>query len=261
MSEPFGVEYAQIYDAIYHDKDYAGECELLERVFRSHAQLPIRRILDLGCGTGRHAELLAGRGYQVIGVDRSPHMVAQALARSEKRCAANAPEYHIADMRSFRLNDRFDAVLMMFAVMSYQLEDDDVLSALRTARTQLRDGGLLLFDCWFGPAVLHQRPEGRTKTTATGDGRVIRTSTSALDEARHRVVVRFHVENSASNGGFQTDETHPMRYFFPSELERFLGAAGFSVVRLGAMPDFDRCPDETTWNVLAVGVADRPPPR
>ena len=257
MSDPFGVQYAQVYDTIYHDKDYAAECDLVERVCARHATSRVRRILDLGCGTGRHAELLADRGYEVVGVDRSPHMVEQARARSEKWCSANSPEYHVADVRSFRLDRKFDAVLMMFAVMSYQLEDEDVLSALRTARVHLGDDGLLLFDCWYGPAVLHQRPTRRTKTAISGNGPLVRTSTSELDEGRRRIVVRFHVEASAPDGDHHTDETHPMRYFFPSELEDFLQATGFSMVRLGGMPDFDQRADETTWNVLTVAKADR----
>lgn len=56
----------------------------------------------------------------------------------------------------------------------------------------------------------------------------------------------------------QTEETHPMRYFFATEIEDFLHAGGFSLVRIGAMPDFDRNADETTWNVLVVAMSDRP---
>jgi predicted TPR repeat methyltransferase len=85
MSETFGIGYAEVYDAIYHDKDYATECDLVERVLSANAAAPMRRILDLGCGTGRHADLLAERGYEVVGVDRSPHMIEQARARAEKR--------------------------------------------------------------------------------------------------------------------------------------------------------------------------------
>jgi SAM-dependent methyltransferase len=258
MSETFGVGYAEVYDAIYHDKDYAAECDLVERVLSANTAAPVRRILDLGCGTGRHAELLADRGYEVVGVDRSPHMIEQARARAEKRRSPDSPDYHVADLRSFRMDRRFDAALMMFAVLSYQLDDEDVAAALRTARIHLRDGGLLLFDCWYGPAVLHQRPANRTKSAPAAGGRLIRTSASELDERRRRITVHFHVDRSAAGKEQQTEETHPMRYFFASEIEEFLHAEGFSLVRIGAVPDFDRNADETTWNVLVVALADRP---
>ena len=53
----------------------------------------------------------------------------------------------------------------------------------------------------------------------------------------------------------QTEETHRMRYFFPLELDLFLESSGFIPVRLGAFPEFDRDPDTTTWNALAVARA------
>jgi predicted TPR repeat methyltransferase len=80
----FGRAYAEIYDWLYSDKDYAGECDLLEELFRRCSGREIQSILDLGCGTGGHAFPLADRGYQVLGVDRSADMIAQA-SRSERR--------------------------------------------------------------------------------------------------------------------------------------------------------------------------------
>jgi len=74
----FGQAYADQYDLLYHDKDYEAECDLLEEVFRRYGQEPIKSILDLGCGTGNHAILLARRGYRVTGVDLSADMLAHA---------------------------------------------------------------------------------------------------------------------------------------------------------------------------------------
>ena len=257
MIEPFGATYAEAYDAIYQDKDYTAECDLVERLF-AHAAAPVRDVLDLGCGTGRHAELLVDRGYEVVGVDRSPHMIAQANRRAAQRRSSRSPVYHVGDVRTFRTDRRFDAALMMFAVLGYQLEDDDVHAALRTARVLLRDGGLLLFDCWYGPAVLHQQPTDRTKTVEGSDGRWVRTSTSQLDVQRRRITVRFHVQRTTGAEERRTEETHCLRFFFGSDIESFLHATGFSLVRIGAMPDFDTDPDETTWNVLVLARADQP---
>jgi hypothetical protein len=53
----------------------------------------------------------------------------------------------------------------------------------------------------------------------------------------------------------EAEEKHLMRFFFPLELNLFLECSGFVPVRLGAFPDFDRNPDETTWNVLCVARA------
>ena len=76
----FGRDYAAAYDDLYQDKDYVAECDLIERVFETYGQGPTRRVLDLGCGTGGHAVILAKRGYDVVGVDRSPEMLERARA-------------------------------------------------------------------------------------------------------------------------------------------------------------------------------------
>ncbi len=78
----FGKEYSTAYDSLYHDKDYEKECEFIEDVL-SKSSIKVRRILDLGCGTGGHALLLAKKGYAVVGVDRSAEMLEFARQRAK----------------------------------------------------------------------------------------------------------------------------------------------------------------------------------
>jgi SAM-dependent methyltransferase len=255
MTEVFNRDYADAYDLLYDEKDYEGECRLAELLFKRYGGHPIRNILDLGCGTGGHAHLLGRRGYRVVGVDRSEAM----LAHAEKKAGPpgdGRTQFRQGDLRSLELEERFDAVVMMFAVLGYQAGNEDVLSALKTARRHLRTGGLLLFDVWYGPAVLQERPGERVKVTATGAGQVRRAAKGELDTLRHLCHVYYQVwrlEAGLSRG--PTEERHTMRYFFPLELELFLQCAGFNMLRLGAFPDFDRDPDETTWNVMCAAKA------
>lgn len=169
-----------------------------------------------------------------------------------RRHVRTHPTFHVADMREFCTDRRFDAVLMMFAVLDYQLEDQDILSALESARRHLRQGGLLIFDCWYGPAVDHQRPEPRSKVVATNRGRVVRSSSTVMDREQNRCTVSFHVDEETDRATRATDESHCIRYFYRPELESFLDDAGFEFLRLNALPDFDRPADETSWNALAV---------
>jgi hypothetical protein len=151
---------------------------------------------------------------------------------------------------------RFDAALMMFAVLGYQLANEDVIAALRAARRHLDPGGLFLFDVWYGPAVLFQRPSERVKIIPTSTGKILRVSSSTLATNHHACVVRYHVWTFAADRLLsETEEEHTVRYFFPLELKLFLEATGFTPVRLGAFPEFDRDPNEHTWNVLCVARA------
>ncbi|MBI5623161.1 MAG: class I SAM-dependent methyltransferase [Elusimicrobia bacterium] len=256
MDEVFGDAYAAAYDTFYREKDYASECDVLERVFRTYGQAPVRSVLDLGCGTGSHSIPLARRGLEVSGVDLSEGMLAQARKKASGLPAGRTAAFHRGDLRSFDLGRRFDAALMMFNVLGYQLEDEDVLSALKSARRHLEPGGLLVFDVWHGPAVVGTKPSQRSKTFPAPGGRLERTASGRLDEERRVCTVdilvrRWEGERLAS----ETRESHPMRYFFPEDLERFLGAAGFTRLRTGAFPGIDQEPDAATWNVLVVGRA------
>jgi SAM-dependent methyltransferase len=251
-SEPFGATYAAAYDRLYHDKDYIAECDLIERVLGTYRHSPVRSILDLGCGTGNHAIPLARRGYEVGGVDRSESMVAEAIRKAAAEMVV--VPFSQGDVRTVRLHRLFDAVVMMFAVLGYQVSDEDVLGALKTARRHLRDGGLFLVEVWHGPAVLHQPPQGRVKTVSTPQGELRRESMIEVDRERHLAAVHFRL--STPQGTVVTsEELHRLRYFFPEELHEFLQKTGFECLRVGAFPDFDRDPDESSWNVLAVGRA------
>jgi SAM-dependent methyltransferase len=259
VSEIFAGEYAGAYDLIYADKDYRAECDLIERAFELYAPGKLQRILDLGCGTGAHVLELARRGYDVTGVDRSVAML--KIAREKAAREGVATGFSLGDLRTIDLGLEFDAVLMMFAVLGYQLKNADVLAALRTARRHLTTSGLLLFDVWYGPAVLMQRPSRRTRKLPWEHGELVRVSDGVLDVRHQRCTVTFRLEFQANGEvAYLTDETHDMRFFFPLELELFMSCAGLSLVQLAAFPYLDRKPDDSTWNVVAVAQAieDRP---
>lgn len=255
MREEFGCLYSDAYDLLYQDKDYARECDLIECLFQRFGEGPIRRVLDLGCGTGGHGFLLARRGYQVVGVDRSESMLVQARGKVDPLSDGRVV-FHQGDLRRIDLQQQFDAATMMFAVLGYQVENSDVLSALRGARRHVSQGGLFLFDVWYGPAVLHQRPCQRIKVIPTPEGQILRAASGELDVHRHLCTVLYRVwQLERGRLVADTEERHAVRYFFPQELDLFLESSGFSLIRLGAFPEFDRDPDETTWNVLGLARA------
>lgn len=256
MSE-FGPIYSNQYDSLYGDKDYAAECNLLEAAFQRYASQSVHTILDLGCGTGSHAFELARRGYPVTGVDRSADMLAKAQVKLEALpTGVPIPKFIHGDIKSTDLRERFDTVLMMFAVLGYQLENADVLAALQTARRHLAPSGLLIFDVWYGPAVLHLRPGERLKTLPSGNGTLLRSATGSLDVLHQQAEVRYHLwlfdEVRLLS---ETEESHRMRYFFPQELAFYLTQSGFEMVHLSAFGNLDEPASEESWNVLTVARA------
>jgi SAM-dependent methyltransferase len=247
----FGANYAAAYDALYHDKDYAAECDLVESVFARDAGRCVKRVLDLGCGTGGHAILLASRGYEVVGVDRSADMLERARQRG------GSARFQEGDIACLDLGETFDAALIMFAVLGYLTGNSEIQAALNSARRHLSVGGLLFADVWYGPAVLSERPSERVKVIDTpSGGRVIRVASSQLDTRRNVCTVDYHLLR-LEDGKLTAEvrEQHRMRYFFEPELEALLSAAGFELLRIGGFPDLDEEPSERTWNVAFVARA------
>jgi SAM-dependent methyltransferase len=256
MSKVFGPEYADAYDDFYKDKNYSEECRLIDRLLQSYGNGTVRSVLDLGCGTGNHVLPLAEKGYKLVGVDRSARMLDAARRKVSNQRLNGQTVFYEGDIRSFQVEQSFDSSLMMFAVLGYQLENRDVLAALRNARRHVTPGGILIFDVWYGPAVLREGPSDRIKSIATNEGQILRLASGQVDVQRHLCKVSYHLwrmEGDRLRG--ETEETHLMRFFFPLELDLFLECSGFAPIRLGAFPEFDRDPDTTTWNVCAVAQA------
>ncbi len=253
----FRKPYAALYDLLYREKDYPAECDFLERLFVRHARRQVRSLLDLGCGTGGHALLFAGRGLRVAGVDRSPTMLRIARAKARAGPGPGRVKFFPGDVRAVRLGRRFDAVVALFAVMGYQIADADFVASVRTAAVHLVPGGLFAFDVWYGPAVLASPPGAREKTVRDGARLVRRRTDCEVDALAQVVQVRFGTtvregRRTISRG----EETHPMRFFFPRELGLLVRAAGLEPTAIVPFLDDAGTPGADTWNVTVV--ATRP---
>jgi SAM-dependent methyltransferase len=251
MNDVFGSSYSDSYDLLYKEKDYEGECNLIERIFKEHAERPVTSILDLGCGTGNYAFRLAKRGYDVCGVDLSEPML--KIAREKLKNIPTLVEFYHSDIASVQLDRQFDAAIMMFAVLGYQNTNEKIIKTLKNISTNLKTGGLLIFDVWYGPAVLLQKPQEKCRVIQSGKDTVIRVTRPKLDTFHQFCDVRFHMYRIREGQQLiETDEVHRMRFFFAQELSLALESTGFEVIRFGQFPDFERDPVDTSWDIVVV---------
>ena len=247
-------KYASYYDLLYRDKDYPAEVDYIDALLRRHAPAA-HRILELGSGTGGHALLLAQKGYSLHGVDLSEDMVRIARQRQHDSAAGSAAEisFHQGDIRNYRIDRTFDAVMALFHVVCYQTANEDILSTFRSAAAHLEEGGLFIFDCWYGPAVLTEQPERRTKAVQNEELEIIRETTPELWPDSDIVDVHFDVTVRDKVTGAQEKfhELHRMRYLFSPEVEYFLQQSG--LVLQGAEEWLSGGkPGTGTWNVCYV---------
>lgn len=246
-------DYAQFYDALYREKNYEEECRLLSKIFSKFSEHKIASILDLGCGTGNHAFILNKLGYEVLGVDRSKRMLEIAEEKAKKFPTSKSISFHHGDLRNFNINRKADAAIMMFGVLSYMTKNNEVLEVLHSVKNHLHPKSLFIFDVWYGPAVLHQRPVDKTKTVNVDGRKLIRYASSELDILNSKCTVTFRtVFKENKTNAQEVLEHHPMRYFFAQELSLFLKVSGFELISLTQFPTLNKKPTEDSWNVLCV---------
>jgi SAM-dependent methyltransferase len=222
-------DYARYYDLLYRDNNYAAEAEYVAGLIRKFHP-SAKAILELGSGTGIHASLLAEKGFTVHGIERSQEMLARSLALTERMKTGHGQlTFSPGDIRDIRLNKRFDAVIALFHVISYQTTNEDVTAAFETARHHLKPGGVFIFDVWYGPAVLTERPEVRIKRMTDDQTEITRLAEPVLHPNENRVDVNYlvFVRDLATQHVAELKETHTMRYFFKPEIARIATHAGF----------------------------------
>jgi len=240
-------DYSKYYNLLYRDKNYSEEVDYVDSLIKKfHPKT--KQLLDVGCGTGKHAKLLAKKNYTIHGVDLSEQMLQVANATSEPNTS-----FSQGDVRTFELNRKFDTVTALFHVMSYQTSNDAVVSSLKTVHKHLNEGGLFIFDCWYGPAVLLDLPGLRVKEMEDDNIKVIRISRPLLDFNQSIVEVNFEVNVfDKSNRNLQTiSEKHPMRYFFQNELNFFSQYCGFDILDTYAWLTMNS-PDKNAWYVTVI---------
>ena len=209
---------------------WGAEAEFVLRQLANSGCRP-GEILDLGCGTGRHAAEFVRRGCSVCGVDSSERMV--GIAR--ERLVSSQLRFEAGNIQTWRSAARFDAVLSLFHVISYQTEYSELSAAIETARTHLKPDGLFLFDFWYGPAVLTAPPAVRIKRLTDGHIELLRIAEPLHIPNENRVVVDYTIlALDRRNGRFsEFQERHNVRYWFQPELNMMLTNGGFKMEHSG----------------------------
>jgi SAM-dependent methyltransferase len=244
--------HAELYDLFYADKPYALEAAFVaDRLAEAGVQANAR-ILELACGTGRHAFELEKRGYEVIAIDNSPGMLACA-GRAARR-ANSRVEFLEMDMGRLDVAKRpFDAVVSLFDSIGYVQTNEALLQVLAGAHRHLRPEGVLVIEFWHAAAMLRSYDPVRVRRFPVAQGEIIRISETSLDHVRQVANVSYTIVELGDDGSSRRlQETQTNRYFLLQEMAGWLDRAGFDPLRWCSGFDAVRPIDGDTWHVVAI---------
>jgi SAM-dependent methyltransferase len=178
-------------------------------------------ILDLACGTGRHANRLAALGHRLTGVDLMEGFL--ELARKEAAEKGLPVRYLQGDMRRTAFQEAFDRVMLLFTAFGY-FDDQDNLLVLKNVWRALRPGGLFITDTMNRDVVLKNFQPVHV-TEKDGNLMIDRNSFDSLNGLfyNQRVVIR---------DGIRRDKPFKIRLYNPTEFAALLRQAGLEVVAM-----------------------------
>ena len=151
-------KFAQVYDLFMDNIDYEGWAEYVTDRLREY-EITDGLVLELGCGTGTMTGLLAGKGYDMIGVDNSEEMLAEAM---EKRVESGQDIlYLLQDMQEFELYGTVRAVVSVCDSLNYITDRDELRHVFELVNNYLDPEGIFLFEVSSGITVM-MRKKGST---------------------------------------------------------------------------------------------------
>lgn len=214
---------AEFYDQLTTDVPYVRWADYLEKQFARHKQ-PIRSIVELGCGTGTLAAILAGRGYQVTAVDLSPDMLSVAA----EKCEGLDVRLVCQDMSKLSLPMQVDAVICCLDSLNYVTRPAQVQSTFRRVFRALKPGGLFLFDVKTPFAL-----EGADGQVYIDENEEVYCVWRGEYDTRRRIcgygIDLFALQDDGS--WWRDGEYHEEYAYTMEELSEWLGATGFTRVK------------------------------
>jgi len=220
--------YSNYYDLLYFDKNYRKETDYILSVIAENSSIEVFNILELGGGSGLHAECFCSEGKKLFGVELSESMIQLANQKKIKNYVVKQ-----GDISNKHYDDNFfDAAISLFHVISYLSTNDQIISCFNNVNKQLKKGALFVFDVWYTPGVYSIKPETRVKRIENDILKVTRiaeneihTSTSIVD-----VFYTISIYEKSTKHHLEIFETHKMRHFTQNEIELLAKFCGFDVV-------------------------------
>ena len=242
--------YGQKYDNENFTRGTVGECDFIENELKYDKSV---KILDVGCGTGRHAIELSKRGYSVTGIDLSETQLARAREKAERNNLKI--NFVKQDARNLSFNNEFDIAIMLCEGGFPLMETDEMnYEILKSVTKSLRENGKFIFTTLNGLFPLYHSVEEFCASTSGEGTATYRSNTFDLMTFRDHNITEFE-DDLGNKKELECNE----RYYVPSEIIWLLKSLGFTKIeifgaKLGA---FSRNDKLTTEDFEMLVIAER----
>lgn len=233
-------DYAQKYDKECFVQGTSGECDFIEKEIAYDRSL---KIIDIGCGTGRHSIELAKRGYQITGIDLSESQLKRAKEKAQEQGLQIVFERH--DARNLPFKGEFDLAIMLCEGSFPLMETDEMnFEILKNATKALKSKGKLIFTTLNGLFPLfHSVNEFYESAQKEGQSQCKECSFDLMTFRDHNVAV--FEDDSGNKKELKCNE----RYYVPSEITWLLKSLGYKKIdifgaKLGAFSRNDKLTTE-----------------
>ena len=214
-------DYAKYYDLIYKDRNHLKEILFVSKKLKIDKN---SKILDLGCGTLRHSIYLASKVKKILGLDLSKTMLKIAENKIEKKgLSPKKINLNHGNIINFKSKEKFNVAYSLFDVICLITKDSDLKKFFLNLHKHLEPGSLVYLDYWYKPAVFHMKIKDIRQTYENTHFKIVREKIQKMNKKKNyvNVVFKLNVYNKKNKIKKIFKETHPMRFFNTSEIEKF----------------------------------------
>ncbi len=218
------------YDIVF-DGDISDEIEFYKRMFKEHAKVPVKSVLEPACGNGLYLVDMARAGFAMTGYDLAPEMVEYSIDRARKEGLGKAITVVKGDMRNAKFDAKFDAAINQINSLAYLQADDDIVSHFKATVASLVDGGIYIVELTIKCEDFENEHKGdETWTMERGGVKCTATWRPVKYDTRKKLrYIDFTMHVDDHGKCHDIHETHELRLWTHEDIVKLARAGGFEV--------------------------------
>ena len=215
--QDYHKQYAEYYDLLTGHKDYEKEVTLLAKFLRDNGFNSNSKILSIGCGIGKHENLLASHFKEIVGIDKSPYMIEKAKSSYQK----NNLEFICCDLKDLK-SENFDIVISLFNVFNCVKNLQELSEIMNNIKKLINKKSIFIFELWNKEAVEKDPPTTITREYKNKDIYIKRIAKPIFEREKALITLNYEVSGTNKKQLFDLKSTHKIYLYSNVNIEQCL---------------------------------------